>query len=597
MSDFDIEGARKAGYSDAEIADHLGKLRSFDVGAARSAGYSDADILKHLGTQPAAPANTAAPKTVGAAMAVQTPPRIEDAPQVGPGPRTGTMPEVQPTWGDVAADAVRNLPGSFVRDVVRPTYEAFRDRPAETLQAIPKVIVGAFEHLPQPKGKGRNPRVNALRAEAKEAAAAVGRDFVDAYGSEAAIKNTLANHPARALLDVSTLGTAGATLPGRAGQIAGRVASLTDPVSVGGNVLRLGSKGAGSLAANTLGATTGTGTDAVRAAARAGREGGEAATAFRQNMRGDVPLVDVVNQAKSAVEQLRTIRTEAYKKGMGDVSKDKTVLDFTPIEEALGKANEVGTYKGVVVNRSAGDTVGKINALVDEWKKLDPAEYHTPEGLDALKRTIGDLRDSTEHGTPARVAADRVYNAVKAEIQKQAPVYAKVMEDYSKASEQLKEVTKTFSLGEKASDDTALRKLQSTTRNNVQTNYGERQKLLEALAELEPTLPYAIAGQSMNALLPRGVVPRAGAMVTGGSMVGNPTNILALPFFSPRIVGELAYGGGRIAGGVADAANALRLTPENVRRAGVTAAQSGRMSEAEARARLLRLANENALAR
>jgi len=41
-------GARKAGYSDGEIADYLASKRGFDVGAARKAGYSDQEILGHL---------------------------------------------------------------------------------------------------------------------------------------------------------------------------------------------------------------------------------------------------------------------------------------------------------------------------------------------------------------------------------------------------------------------------------------------------------------------------------------------------------------------------------------------------------------------
>jgi hypothetical protein len=56
---FDIEGARKAGYSDAEINEYLGQQNKFDVNGARKAGYSDAEILKHLST--AAPAAPAAP--------------------------------------------------------------------------------------------------------------------------------------------------------------------------------------------------------------------------------------------------------------------------------------------------------------------------------------------------------------------------------------------------------------------------------------------------------------------------------------------------------------------------------------------------------
>jgi hypothetical protein len=54
---FDIEGARRAGYSDAEIADHMAKQSGFDAAGAKQAGYTDADILQHLTasapTQPA----------------------------------------------------------------------------------------------------------------------------------------------------------------------------------------------------------------------------------------------------------------------------------------------------------------------------------------------------------------------------------------------------------------------------------------------------------------------------------------------------------------------------------------------------------------
>jgi hypothetical protein len=45
---FDVDGARKAGYSDAEIADHLGSAVKFDTAAARKAGYSDAELIGHL---------------------------------------------------------------------------------------------------------------------------------------------------------------------------------------------------------------------------------------------------------------------------------------------------------------------------------------------------------------------------------------------------------------------------------------------------------------------------------------------------------------------------------------------------------------------
>lgn len=48
---FDVEGARRAGYSETEIADHLARTQRFDAAAARKAGYSDADLINHLNTQ------------------------------------------------------------------------------------------------------------------------------------------------------------------------------------------------------------------------------------------------------------------------------------------------------------------------------------------------------------------------------------------------------------------------------------------------------------------------------------------------------------------------------------------------------------------
>ncbi len=58
MPQFDIQGARKAGYSDDEIIAHLAKSRNFDVDGAKKSGYSSQEILSHLSpdsiTQPEA---------------------------------------------------------------------------------------------------------------------------------------------------------------------------------------------------------------------------------------------------------------------------------------------------------------------------------------------------------------------------------------------------------------------------------------------------------------------------------------------------------------------------------------------------------------
>jgi hypothetical protein len=57
MAKFDVEGARRAGYTDAEIADYLAGEEAFDTAAARAAGYTDAEILNHL-SGPSTPVKT-----------------------------------------------------------------------------------------------------------------------------------------------------------------------------------------------------------------------------------------------------------------------------------------------------------------------------------------------------------------------------------------------------------------------------------------------------------------------------------------------------------------------------------------------------------
>lgn len=52
--DFDVTGARNAGFSDAAIADYLATKVGFDVSGARKAGFADADIIGHLVPPPKA---------------------------------------------------------------------------------------------------------------------------------------------------------------------------------------------------------------------------------------------------------------------------------------------------------------------------------------------------------------------------------------------------------------------------------------------------------------------------------------------------------------------------------------------------------------
>jgi hypothetical protein len=550
------------------------------------------------------------PKTVGAAM-------VQESPRLEAGPRTSTMPDPGRPWGEVLSSGARNFLPS-VGNAVLGSVNALTIGLPKTVEGMydlgKGVVTKINRYQPAPGQTTMGPRPpTPEQAESEATADAVGSHYATKYGTAEGFKNALADDPGSILMDAATLGTAGAGLPGKTGQVAG-IISKADPLTATGNALKYGAKGAELAGSNVLGMTTGAGTESIRAAGRAGREGGEAAKTFTEHMRG-APVSEVVDRAKTALDQVRQERGKQYRSGMVDISKDVTVLDFAPIDAALAKADDVAKFrpsqapdsKGVRVNRSAGETNDAISTIVNDWKTLNPksplfkdidpaeltpANYHTPEGLDALKRIVGDIRNTVEPGSSSMVAANTAYNAIKGEIVKQAPAYAKVMEDYEKASNKITETSKTFSLSKMAGNDTASRKLLSATRNNVQTNYGERGRMLNSLAEFDPTLPDAIAGQSLNALAPRGLVGRGGAMMALGGAVADPVSSLAyLAASSPRIVGETVYAGGKAIGFVEDLAASLGVTPARIRALGQAGYQAGRPEDIRQRAMSLRETN------
>ena len=344
-------------------------------------------------------------------------------------------------------------------------------------------------------------------------------------------------------------------------------------------------KGLRSAGEHIVGAMTGTGSEAVRGAFKAGQTGSRE---FLENMRGQTSFDDVVTAAKQGLRTMRAERSAHYRSGMVDIKADKSVLDMSPIVGVVDDLKASSNFKGKVINEKSSGIVKEIADKVDDWARSNPDEFHTPEGLDALKQAIGDIRDSTQFGTQARRAADSVYNAIKSQIDRQAPTYSKVMKDYAEASKTISEIEKALSLGEKASKDTAVRKLQSLMRNNAQTNYGNRLDLAKTLEEKGGVdLGPAIAGQAMSSLLPRGMV---GAIEKAG-MVGAPfvaPGALAVaPFTSPRLMGEALYGMGRMSGG---AANALGLNQAALQ-PGASGLLRGMVANPATRAGLLSVSN------
>lgn len=313
-------------------------------------------------------------------------------------------------------------------------------------------------------------------------------------------------------------------------------------------------KGAGTLAKKFIGSTTGVGDEALTQALKAGKAGGKAADDFTGAMRGTSSMDDALSMAKQNLEAMGQQKQAAYRQGMAGIKADKTILDLKNVDQAVNDAVGMATFKGQIKNEKAASALSNIKGEIDNWKSLDPAEFHTPEGLDALKQKIGGILEEIpfEQKT-ARTAAGKVYDSLRTEISKQAPEYSKVMKGYSEATDTIKEIERALSQGQKASADTAMRKLQSLMRNNVNTNYGQRQKLAETLIEAggQDFMP-VLAGQALNDFMPRGMQKAlSGTGGAGLALTGNiPAAAGLAAISSPRLMGEAFYGAGKAAGAV-----------------------------------------------
>jgi hypothetical protein len=459
----------------------------------------------------------------------------------------GAVADAAPlSWTDVGFQAVGNIPSSAVRfgeDIVRPLVH-----PIQTATGLANIGRGALQYAGLLSGNEHERYLDA-----------VGSYLLDRYGGIENLKNTIASDPVGFAGDLSMVLTGGETaltrapgLVGRAGEIAGTVGRAVNPVTAPLKAAQLG----GRVASEALGVTTGAGGQALRTAARAGYEGGGAAQAFRESMRGQVPMGEVVEEAREGVRRLREQRSVAYRGGMANVAADTTVLPFTKIDQAVQRAGLVKTYKGQSLSPSTQGIRDQLEQIISDWRALPSQDFHTPEGLDALKQRLGDLRDATQYGTPERVVADQAYRAVRNTIIDQVPEYASAMKGYETASAQIREIEGDLSLNPNANIATSLRKLQSILRNDVSSAYGNRREMANFLvAAGAPHLMERLAGQALTPWTTRGIGKlgeQLALFITGGGAATGHLEAAAmgaatLPFTSPRAMGEAAYAAGRIA--------------------------------------------------
>jgi hypothetical protein len=518
-------------------------------------------------------------------------------------------------YGEMVGQAMMNIPSS-AGNLVSGLYHAVTN-PVQTASGIMDVSAGGLKNaMPQSVVDFVNKfETNPEAAQrAVMAANEAGGALKQRYGSIEGIKNTIATDPVGAMADLSTLitGAGGLARGGAIGlnaipkssvspiaktvsglnttaDVLGKAADVTNPINTMVNLPSKAYDLAGALTKQGLALKTGVGTEPITQAVKAGQEGN---TTFLENMRGTVPITQVLDDAKTNLAKMNLDKQAEYRSGMGNIKGDTSVLDFTGIDKAIKDAESMAYFKGKVKDKTAATVLDDIKNKVADWKKSDPAEYHTPEGMDNLKQSLWeDFGKLGMEEKTAYSAGKQIYDAVKKEINTQAPEYSKVMKNYTDATEQIKEIERALSLGQKASADTAMRKLQSLMRNNVNTNYGQRLELAKQLESMggNEMMP-ALAGQALNEFTPRGLQrATAGPEAFLAYGAGGPALAVAdLAASSPRIVGEVAYKYGQMLDAlnkakqpISNISNKMSVSPQQARLAALLAAQSNQPMKIE----------------
>lgn len=288
-------------------------------------------------------------------------------------------------------------------------------------------------------------------------------------------------------------------------------------------------KGAGKVASKVLGKTTGAGDKAIEDAFKAGQKGN---LNFIKQMRKPDDIDEVVGKAMKSLDKIKQARGRAYDEGISVLRRDTTKLDIDPvIRDTKRLINAEGGGSEYLVDDDTSRVLAKAKDILNKFYKDKPR--HNTAGFDDLKKAIGNIKTTPD--TNAERVKTEIANSVRTQIMKQNPSYKKVMDDYARDSANIDTLKRTFSLDNRANLETTLRKLQSVTRNNANTDYGYRAELLK---KIDPTgeIYDAVSSNALNSWTPRGLV--GGGVAGAGLATVNPA---LLATSSPRLVGEAAY--------------------------------------------------------
>lgn len=459
-----------------------------------------------------------------------------------------------------ALEALGNVPQSaanYVGDIASAVMN-----PVDTVKGLWDAAAGGLQNAAYAAAPSLKPQKAGFMYDpnAEKVADAVGGFYKDRYGGMANAKETLVKDPVGALGDLAgvvTLAGAGLRTAGlsKAGQSVGKAGSAIDPLSIVGKTAQTVTKKPYTWLTGT---TTGSGAQAIDEALKASPE-------FVDAMRGTAQETDVLGGAVDSLDKIKESRRLEYQSKLSSIQNKKAPIKIDDVKARADTWLERYNIKKVkgeldfsrsTVTGKAADEVGEIYKMVSDWgsKKGDL----TPANLDILKRRISDSYSSNRS---SRAMISDLSKVVHNKISSVVPEYGEMTKGYAKSSEVIRDIEKALSIGNRASADTALRKLMTAIREDKTF----RRSLIEQLDQAGGNnVMGGAAGLMMKPAWSQRLGPMLTASTAGVSAIASPKMMALLPLASPRVVGEFSVLMGRIG----------KAAPK-LQGAGLAAAQAG----------------------
>jgi hypothetical protein len=471
-----------------------------------------------------------------------------------------TAPVSAPSWGSVAESSLKNALPSLGRTAENVGSALMH--PLDTVEGIVRGASGGLDLAMKAAGLHPSQLYHSPEEYQKDVATAhqMMNHLKSRYGSEDAIKNTLATDPAGALLDASAILSPASGMFRKAGLPgASDVASAVTQAPVTAAIA--GAKGlarkAGQGVAQVLGKTTGAGPEAV-AESVAGKPG------FVNQMRGDAGTEeDLANTAIQRLGQLKMDRNKKYESaqaalGNPELSTEPMVQNF--VDRMNKEKVSVGDAKKLDFSKSSLGYDEGLPQIENAHKLFRSAWQKKNIGLQdaiVLKHQVGNLLDSTKPGSRAYAVLTDLTKGVD-KVLKQHPEYRKMSLEYAAQSKYIDQLEKAFSLksGKRQNIQTILTKMHTHSKRKNEFSR-------DLIDKLDPTgdLQAQMRGMMMKPAFRHGmsgtwIGPSIGLDVGGAGLAHSALPLAGLlPFLStsPRLVGEA----GNLAGKAGRAVKAL----------------------------------------